>query len=100
MDARVSEIEITSKRWLAATSAGVYSSSNQGTSWSGGAVLGQKAFISVQANGDVIVAATRSNVVVSNDGGTSWKQGRLASYVSSIRVDSLRPDVEIRVAAG
>src|SRR5207245_8833918 len=99
MDARVSEIEITSKRWLAATSAGVYSSSNQGKSWSGGPVLGQKEFISVQANGDVIVAATRSNVVVSNDGGTTWKQGRLASYVSSIRGLSLTPDGEILVAA-
>ncbi len=99
LDARVSEIEITSKRWLAATSAGVYSSSNQGKSWSGGPILGQKEFISVQANGDVIVAATRSNVVVSNDGGTTWKQGRLASYVSSIRGLSLTPDGEILVAA-
>ena len=98
LDARVSEIEITSKRWLAATSAGVYSSSNQGKSWSGGPVLGQKEFISVQANGDVIVAATRSNVVVSNDGGTTWKQGRLASYVSSIRGLALTPDGEILVA--
>jgi photosystem II stability/assembly factor-like uncharacterized protein len=99
LDARVSEIEITSKRWLAATSSGVYSSSNQGKSWSGGPVLGQKEFISVQANGDVIVAATRSNVVVSHDGGANWKQGRLASYVSSIRGLTLTPDGEILVAA-
>src|SRR5438874_1151279 len=99
LDARVSEIEITSKRWLAATSTGVYSSSNQGKSWSGGPILGQKEFVSVQANGDVIVAATRSNVVVSHDGGTNWKQGRLASYVSSVRGLTLTPDGEILVAA-
>jgi photosystem II stability/assembly factor-like uncharacterized protein len=99
LDARVSELEITPKRWLAATSSGVYSSSNQGKSWSGGPILGQKEFISVQANGEEIVAATRSNVVVSHDGGTSWKQGHLASYVSSIRGLTLTPDGEILIAA-
>src|SRR6266849_8129727 len=36
LDARVSDIEIAPKRWLAATSAGLFTSSDQGKSWSGG----------------------------------------------------------------
>ena len=38
LDARVSDIEVTPKRWLAATSAGLYSSVDQGKSWTGGQV--------------------------------------------------------------
>src|SRR5580693_9902527 len=41
LDARVSEIEVTPQRWLAATSTGLFTSTNAGKSWSGGPVLGK-----------------------------------------------------------
>jgi len=98
--ARVNDIEITPKRWLAATSAGLYSSSNSGQSWSGGPVMGKKDFISVQADGDLIAVATRSSVLISTNGGTSWKESNnLAPFVSSIRGLTITPDKQIVIAS-
>ena len=73
LTARVSEIEITPTAWMAATSAGLYTSTNQGKSWSGGPVMGKQDFVSVQSNGSLIALATRSSVLVSTDDGKSWQ---------------------------
>ena len=50
LTARVNEIEITPTTWMAATSAGLFTSSNEGKSWSGGPVMGKQDFVSVQAD--------------------------------------------------
>jgi photosystem II stability/assembly factor-like uncharacterized protein len=84
LTARVNEIEITPTKWIAATSAGLFTSTNQGKSWSGGPVMGKQDFVSVQANGNLIALATRSNVLVSKDDGKTWEDSSLSSYVSSI----------------
>jgi len=99
LDVRVNEIEITPKRWLAATTAGLFISSNEGKSWSGGPVLGKQDFTSVQAQGELIAAATTNNVLLSADGGTTWQPSSLASYVTSIRGLTLTPDTQILVAS-
>ncbi|HVO81887.1 MAG TPA: hypothetical protein VMT28_14215 [Terriglobales bacterium] len=99
LNARVNDIEITPKHWLAATTDGLFLSSNDGKSWSGGPVLGNKEFVSAQANGHLMVAATRTNVLVSHDGGTSWKQGHLTSFVTSLRNVTITPDGQILVAS-
>ena len=54
LDARVSDIEITPKRWLAATSAGLFSSADQGKTWTGGSVMGKSDFVAVESNGELI----------------------------------------------
>ena len=51
LDARVNDVDVSPKRWLAATSAGLFSSTNEGKSWTGGPVLGKNDFVSVEANG-------------------------------------------------
>jgi len=99
LTARVSEIEITPTTWMAATSAGLFTSSNQGKSWSGGPVLGKQDFVSVQANGNLIALATRSNVLVSKDDGKTWQDSNLASYVSSIRGLTVTSDGQIMFAS-
>jgi len=99
LTARVSEIEITPTAWMAATSAGFYSSSNQGKSWSGGPVMGKQDFVSVQSNGKLIALATRSSVLVSTDDGKSWQDSSLSSYVSSIRGVTVTPDGQIMFAS-
>jgi len=99
LTARVNEIEITPKRWLAATSAGLFTSSNQGKSWSGGPVMGKQDFVSVQAEGEMLVAATRSEVLISTDNGKTWKQSNLSPYVSGIRSLTVTPDGEIMLAS-
>ncbi len=99
LDAKVNEIEITPKRWLAATSAGLFTSTNQGKSWSGGPVAGKTEFVSVQARGDLVVAATRTNVLFSLDNGVAWQQAGLSSYVTSLSGLAITPDGEILVAS-
>src|SRR6202035_1968704 len=99
LTARVNEVEITPTTWMAATSAGFYTSSNQGKSWSGGPVLGKQDFVSVQSNGNLIALATRSNVLVSTDEGKSWQDSSMSSYVSSIRGVTVTPEGQIMFAS-
>ena len=99
LTARVNEIEITPTSWMAATSAGFYTSSNQGKSWSGGPVMGKQDFVSVQSNGNLIALATRSSVLVSTGDGKSWQDSSLSSYVSSIRGVTVTPEGQIMFAS-
>ena len=99
LDSKVSDIEIDGDRWLAATASGVFTSTNQGKSWQGGPVMGARDFISVRANGPVVVAATRTTVLVSTDKGSSWKQAPLASFITNIRGVTITPDEQILVAS-
>jgi len=100
LTAKVSDLEITSKHWLAATAAGLYTSSNDGQSWNGGPVKGQKDFVSVQADGELIAVATRSSVLTSTNGGASWQESNtLAPFVSSIRSLTITPDKQIMIAS-
>jgi photosystem II stability/assembly factor-like uncharacterized protein len=99
LEARVSDIEVTPKRWLAATSAGLFSSSDQGKTWTGGAVLGKTDFVAVESEGDLVVAATRTNVLYSSNAGTTWSQAPLSSYITAIHGLTVTPEGEILVAS-
>jgi len=99
LDARVSDIEITPKRWLAATSAGLLVSSDQGKSWTGGPVLGKNDFVAVEADGELVVAATRTSVLYSTNSGATWQQAPLSSYITSIHGVTLTPEGQILVAS-
>jgi photosystem II stability/assembly factor-like uncharacterized protein len=99
LDARVNDLELGSDRWMAATSTGVFTSTDQGKTWKGGALMGQKDFVAVRAHGPVMVAATRSGVLVSKDAGTNWKQTSLPSFVVSIRSAAIASDNDIVIAS-
>ena len=100
LTAKVSDIEVTSKHWMAATANGFYISSNDGQSWSGGPVMGKKDFVSVQADGELIALATRSGVLTSTNGGATWQDSNtLAPFVSSIRSLTITPDKQIVIAS-
>jgi photosystem II stability/assembly factor-like uncharacterized protein len=98
LDARVEDVDVVPGRWLAATSAGLFVSVNDGKSWSGGPVLGKQDLVSVRGNGDLIVAATRIAVLLSADSGTSWTQAALPSYLT-IRGVTITPNAQILIAA-
>jgi ligand-binding sensor domain-containing protein len=98
LEARVEDIDILPGRWLAATSAGLLVSSDQGKSWSGGPVLGKQDLVSVRGSGDLVVAATRMAVLLSADSGTSWTQATLPSYLT-IRGVTVTPNAQILIAA-
>ncbi len=95
----MSDIEVTPKRWLAATSAGLLSSSDQGKTWTGGPVLGKTDFVAVESEGELVVAATRTNVLYSTNSGTTWQQAPLSSYITSIHGVTLTPEGEILIAS-
>ena len=99
LDARVSDIEVAPKRWLAATSTGLFTSSDQGKTWTGGALLGKTDFVSVESTSDLIVVATRTNVLYSKNAGANWQQAPLSSYITSIHGVTLTPEGEILVAS-
>jgi photosystem II stability/assembly factor-like uncharacterized protein len=99
LGSRVNDLELGSGRWLAATTTGIYSSTDQGKTWKGGQILGQQDFVSVRAEGSTVVAATRSSVLVSNDSGATWRQAGLPTYVVSIRSAAIASDSQIMIAS-
>jgi len=99
LDARVNDMELGAQRWWAATTQGVYSSTDEGKTWKGGPVLGQRDFVSVRADGSFMVATTRSVALVSTDSGATWKQAGLPSYLVGIRASALTADKGIVLAA-
>lgn len=100
LQSRINDIEIAPNRWLAATSSGIFSSSDQGKIWSGGPVNGEKEFIRIKAEKELVTAATRSKVFVSTDGGTVW---RPAAFSSATRLNVydvvISPDSRIFIAS-
>jgi photosystem II stability/assembly factor-like uncharacterized protein len=99
LESRVNDLELGSGKWLAATSTGIYTSTDQGKTWKGGQVLAQSDFVSVRMEGSTMVAATRSSVLVSNDSGTSWKLAVLPPYVVSIHNAAIASSSQIMIAA-
>ncbi len=98
LDARISDVETSATTWFAATSSGLFTSSNQGKSWSGGPVMGKSDFVSVQSSRSLIAAATRSQVLTSADNGATWKIAPLPSYLI-VRSVTVTPDAHILVSS-
>ena len=99
MEARVNDLELGSGKWLAATTGGIYSSTDEGKMWKGGPVLGMTGFVSVRAEGSTVVAATPSNVLVSNNSGLTWQWGSLPSYVVGIHGVAIASGDQILIAS-
>jgi photosystem II stability/assembly factor-like uncharacterized protein len=99
LDARVNDVEIAGDRWMEATTNGLFFSKDQGKSWMGGPVQGEKEFVSVRGRGNTVVAAARTKVYVSNDNGATFTERSLAKYVSSIRGVTVTPETHILVAS-
>jgi photosystem II stability/assembly factor-like uncharacterized protein len=90
IDGRVRALDLDGGVWSAATSSGVYTSTNQGASWEGGPVLTRTEFLSVASQGSTILAAQRNSLVLSTDGGQNWQALALPeklSFVQSVAVD-------------
>jgi len=98
LEARVNDLELGSDRWVAATTEGLFVSKDEGKTWMGGMVMGEKSFVAARANGELFVAATLNNVFVSNDGGSTWAQPKLASFTTNNRGVMISPDGLVFVA--
>ncbi|MGB9198641.1 MAG: YCF48-related protein [Terriglobales bacterium] len=99
LEARVNDVEFGSHRWFAATTAGVYSSRDDGKIWKIEPGLGRQDFVTVRAQGDMIFAATRTSAMVSNDDGATWTQAGLPSFLTGIRNAAISSDGQFLVAS-
>ena len=99
LEARVNDVEFGSHRWFAATTAGVYSSRDDGKIWKIEPGLGRQDFVTVRAQGDMIFAATRTSAMVSNDDGATWTQAGLPSFLTGIRDAAISSDGQFLVAS-
>ena len=84
LNARVAELEVAPETWFAATSQGLFSSQDDGQSWQGGTVLGQRYFVAVHAAGHMVAAVTPAVLVVSRDGGRNWYAPNLPDIIAPI----------------
>jgi photosystem II stability/assembly factor-like uncharacterized protein len=99
LEARVNDLEFGSQRWYAATTAGVYSSKDEGKIWKIEPGLGHQDFVTVRAQGETIFAATRSSAMISADAGSTWSHTGLPSYITSIRGATISSDGQFLVAS-
>ena len=88
---RVSALDLRGDVWSAATSGGVYTSSNQGASWQGGPVLAKTDFVMVAGNGSAVLAAQRNSIVSSSDGGQNWRALSMPDRLTFVRAVAIDP---------
>ena len=98
-EAKVNDIEVAPDRWLAATSVGLFVSTDEGKIWMGRPVVERKEFVSVQSQKGLVAAATRTEILVSEDGGGSWQVATLPQKLASIRGVTVTPQTEILVVS-
>jgi photosystem II stability/assembly factor-like uncharacterized protein len=98
LTAHVSQLDLGTRKWFAATSQGLLVSLDNGRSWHGGPVMGESNFVAVQALGSSVVAATPTRLLLSHDSGATWGTTQLPPYVTSIYGGTLMPDGTIWLA--
>lgn len=89
--ARVQHLALSGEKWFAATSEGLYVSSDEGKNWTGGPLLGETDLIAVEAQAPIVLAATRKRLLISQDGGVNWYPAALPSFVTKIHGVTLDP---------
>ncbi|HXW93536.1 MAG TPA: transcriptional regulator [Terriglobales bacterium] len=99
LDARINDIEVRSHRWLVATSAGLFSTADDGRTWNGGPVLGRENFVAVRSAGSLLVAATHTEILISADDGSNWQVADLPLQIAGVRGLAVTPEAEIVVAS-
>ncbi len=91
IEGRVNSLDLSQNTWYAATSSGVYQSTDGGKVWIGGPVLGQKDYLSVHSNGAVVLATHRTGVAVSEDNGKTWQSVALPAKLTTVRTSTIAP---------
>jgi photosystem II stability/assembly factor-like uncharacterized protein len=89
---RVSALDFRGSVWSAATSGGVYTSSDHGGSWQGGPVLGKTDFLMVAGNGSTVLAAQRNSILSSSDGGKNWQALSMPDRLTFVRAVAIDPN--------
>jgi photosystem II stability/assembly factor-like uncharacterized protein len=91
-EGRALAISLGEHSWYAATDAGVLVSSDEGKSWSGGAVGGEKAFSSIASHGRSVAAASLRDVWYSSDEAEHWVHQPVPGWVTRIYTVTVSED--------
>jgi len=97
LTARINDIAVTPEHWYAATSSGMYASSDQGKSWRKLDVDNGSSFVSVAARGDMLITAGPTSVAYSMDAGKRWRSSKLPNVTNIVAV-AVSPDNTLWVA--
>src|SRR5437763_1158806 len=95
---RVTDIELDGKKWLVASSQGLFTSANMGRTWQGGPVLGHTDVSLVRVSPKLMVAVSRNALLISADRGETWTEAKLPSVIASIRDIAFSNDGSIWLA--
>ena len=98
LKSRVTDIEVDGNKWIAASSQGLFTSSNSGRTWQGGPILGHSDTSLVRISPNLMVVAGRSFLLTSKDRGDTWSEAKLPKIIASIRDVAFASDGSIWLA--
>ncbi|WP_252263520.1 WD40/YVTN/BNR-like repeat-containing protein [Paracidobacterium acidisoli] len=91
MNGRIHSLSLTGDVWYAATSGGVYRSTDQGNSWQA-TTLAATDYTLFAVNGSTVFAGRRVGMMVSHDAGRSWELTAFPRGLSSLQALLFTPD--------
>jgi photosystem II stability/assembly factor-like uncharacterized protein len=111
LKARVTDLEVRDNRWIAASTQGIFASSNSGVTWEGGPLLGHSDFSLVRSSPKLLAAAGRGFLLTSRDDGAEssskagcqflgceWHEAKLPKIITSINDVAFGTDESIWLA--
>lgn len=98
LKARVTDIEVHDSKWIAASTQGIFTSSNMGRSWEGGPLLGHSDFNIIRISPKLMAATGRNFLLASVDNGRKWYEAALPKIISSINDIAFGSDASIWLA--
>jgi photosystem II stability/assembly factor-like uncharacterized protein len=96
---RVADLEVSGEKWYAATSQGLFTSTDGAKSWHPVATLAPREFIAVRAAGQMVVAITPTGAVFSRSAGRRWRALRLPESIVPLSGVALGPRGSIWLAS-
>ncbi len=95
---RVTQLELFPDRWLAATSAGLFISRDEGRSWRGGPLLDEGDLIALAAAETTVLAASSRAAMFSRDRGETWTRAILPASLTAISGVAVGPESALWLA--
>lgn len=93
---KVNDLEISANKWIAATSAGLFVSSDQGRNWARVTRFHRMNIHLLAAQGQLMALVSDRSLLVSDDGGNTWRRPRgLPQAISCITSLIVTPNKDI-----
>jgi photosystem II stability/assembly factor-like uncharacterized protein len=99
LQSRVTALGVIGDTWFAATSQGLFRSSDRGNSWTlvpaanaAGMTAGAGDYLTLADDGKHIFAGSRESIIASEDGGLTWKPVIFPTGLTALAALALAPD--------